>query len=857
MRSASPAAGVSATSVSQHVESKRSSTLQQQQEPLSSGGGGRRPMSSMPPGRKAGAGGGRRRPSSAALFEKGASCEVAYLYQQLQNALQQQSRLEVQRQQQLVQYRRQLRTLCDDNASLRNIIQAGESRRRDMEVAAAAGLVTLSEARAHANGSRNGPATVTEAEVEMISQRTNLARQRHNRVLHEVKVNQAALDAEVKAQESLAEQAQITLDPAALLMGANRPVYLRMMRLEQLIDKVLCKQRVVGVILANYRHHLGILSAEATQYDAQQTLLDKEYADRHRDHLQLLRLHDTARAAYATAVEALQNMQKSASRMRKTKEKALQRKRKEVDRDLVAAQQQERRAVDLQQQLEEETQMLEAAENTKAQLERQRINSRTALTLLQAASASREGDTAQSEGNSGGGGAGQSLPDTDERVAAYEVAFRDMMRVAKVNTLDALVDAYQEEAQQQCRLRNELNNGREARVALQQEVQQLRERVQQTKYCVGASSRLATGGTASTFVGTASSSLMERELQTFVREEKESLATHVNANEANQALLAEVVERVNQLAELIGEYRADVRVPTIRLTPALAKRSSTLPLHVSVLAQKLLALAADTVAAADLAPSPAVPTPAHDAAHGGGMHPQSNHSSSVAVVSSAQLVIPANNRRVSLAHEGASGGAGGRRPARRRGRAAADVAGISSAAARALLYRHGNTPGGAPWALANQQRRRSSAAAGAGFVAGQDEEEDVSLATVAALPPPGGRVLDIDESSTETSEFHSSSVGVSDVGSGPCGGGDGAGGDRGSPYHGSAAGRGRRRLLLKHSRHTTTAGAVGAHQANLPTRTRAGEDDQEDPLRREEVKSMSELIRARQKLKAEKDGRRS
>ncbi|KAG5506324.1 hypothetical protein JIQ42_07942 [Leishmania sp. Namibia] len=850
MRSASPAAGVGATSVSQHVESKRSSALQQQQEPLLNGSVGRRPMSSMPPGRKAGAGGGRRRPSSAALLEKGASCEVAYLYQQLQNALQQQSRLEVQRQQQLVQYRRQLRTLCDDNASLRNIIQAGESRRRDMEVAAAAGLVTHSGARAHANGAGNGPATVTEAEVEVLSQRTNLARQRHNRVLHEVKANQAALDAEVKAHESLAEQAQITLDPAALLMGANRSVYLRMMRLEQLIDKVLCKQRVVGVILANYRHHLGILSAEATQYDAQQTLLDKEYADRHRDHLQLLRLHDTARAAYATAVEALQNMQKSASRMRKTKEKALQHKRKEVDKDLVAAQQQERRAVDLQQQLEEETQMLEAAENTKVQLERQRINSRTALTLLQVASASREGDTAKSEGNSGGGGAGQSLPDMDERVAAYEVAFRDMMRVAKVNTLDALVDAYQEEIQQQCRLRNELNNGREARVALQQEVQQLRERAQQTKYCVGASSRLATGVTAS-------SPLMKRELQTFVREEKESLATHVNANEANQALLAEVAERVNQLAELIGEYRADVRVPTIRLTPALAKRSSTLPLHVSVLAQKLLALAADTVAAAHLAPSPAVPTPAHNAAHGRGMHPQSNHSSSVAVVSSVQLVIPANNRRVSLAHEGASGGAGGRRPVGRRSTAAADVAGISSAAARALLYRHGNTPGGAPWALANQRRRRSSAAAGAGFIAGQDSEEDVSLATVAALPPPGGRVLDLDESSTDTSEFHSSSVGVSDVSSGPCAGSDGAGGDRGSPYHGSAAGRGRRRLLSKHTRHTTTAGAVGAHQANLQTRTRAGEDDQEDPLRREEVKSMSELIRARQKLKTEKDGLRS
>ncbi|KAG5485015.1 hypothetical protein LSCM1_07095 [Leishmania martiniquensis] len=852
MRSVSPAAGTGPTSVSQHVESKQSSALlhrQQREGPLlKGGGGGRRPMSSMPPGRNVG--GGRRRPVSAATLGNGTSREVAYLCQQLQSALQQQARLEVQCQQQVVQYRRRLRTLCDDNATLRNIIQAGESRRRDLDVATAAGLVARAEGRAHANGAPNGPATVTEAELEVLSQRINLAHQRHNRVLHEVKVNQAALDAEAEAQESLAVQAQMTLDPASLLMGANRPVYLRMRRLEQLMDTALCKQRVVGVILANYRHHLGILRTEAAHYDAQQTLLDKEYAARHQDHLQLLRLYDTARAAYATAVEDLRAVQKNASRMRKAKEKALQQRRQEVDQDLVAVQRQERRTVDLQQHLEEETQLLEAAENTKAQLERQRINSRTALTLLQAASASREGGTGLSDTNDDGGDAGQPLPDTDERVAAYEVAFRDMMRMAKVGTLDALVSAYEEEVKQQCRLRNELKDGREAQATLQQQVQQLRERAQQTKYCVGASTRLATGRTASTAIGTASSPLMERELQTFVREEKESLAAHVSSNEANQSLLVEVAERVNQLAALVGNYRTDVQVPTIRPTPALAKRSSTLPLHVSVLAQKLLALAADTVEAVNLASSPA-----KDAVHGGRVHRHSGRSSSVAVVSSAQLLIPAHNRRVSLAHEGANGGVGGRGPGGRRGRTAADVAGISSAAARALLYRHGNAPGGALSALPNQRRRRSSAAAGAGFIEGEEDEDDVPLVAVAALPPPGGRVLDFDESSTSTSELHSSSVDASNVGSSACGGGDGAGGDNGSSNHGAAAGRGRRRLLRKQLRHTATAGVAGARQANLQARTRAIEDDQEDPLRREEVKRMSELIRARQKFETAKDAR--
>lgn len=794
----------------------------------------------------------RPHPASAASFRKNASGEVASISQQLHDALQQQSHLEVQRQQQLVQYRRQLRTLCDDNAILRNIIQTGERRRRDVEAAAAAGIVAATGARGHSNGAPNEPATVTEAEVEALSQRIHLAHQRCNKVLHELKVDETAFDAEAKKQEALAEQAQIMLDPAKLLMGANRSVYLRMMRLEQFINKVLSKQRVAGVVLANYRHHLGILSAEAAQYDAHQTLLETEYADRHRDYLKLLQLYDTARGAYTTAVEALQAVQRNASRMRNAKEKALQQKRREVGKDLVATQRQERRVVDLQQQLEEENQMLEAAENTKAQLEYQRMNSRAALTVLRVTTASQED------------GIGESSTGTDERVAAYEVAFRDMMRVAKVNTLDALIEVYQAEIEQQYRLQNGLTYLREAQAALEQDVQHLRERVKQTKYCVGVATRLRTGSTTldavSAIVGTAPSTLMERELRMFVREEKESLAAHVGANEANQALVMEVAERVNHLAELVADYRADVQVPSIERTAALAKPSSTLPLHVAVLAQKLLALAADAAGEADPGPSSTLSSPVKDPGHDeGAVHDDKDSSSAAAVVSAVPIVIPANNRRVPLGHEGTGGGAGGQGPGGRRGRTAADVAGISSSAARALLYPHGAGPGGreggALGASANQLRRRSSAAAGAGFIENQEDEDDVPLAVVAALPSTGGRVLDFDGASTDTSELHSGTLTGSDAGGGARSGGDAAGGDSGSSHRAAAVTRGRRHFS-KPPRHMITAGAAGAHQANAQSRARAVEDDQEDPLRREEVKRMSELIRARQKLEAEKNSRR-
>ncbi|KAG5510329.1 hypothetical protein JKF63_07657 [Porcisia hertigi] len=811
MRSISPSPGVGPDSVSQHVRSKRSLSQSRQQGPSLS------------------AGGGRPRPASAALSAQRTSRDVSFLSQQIHEALQQHSRLEEERQKQLVQYRRHLRTLCDENATLRNIIHAGESRRRDVLAAEASGLVTTNGGCAHPSSMGRGPATVTEAEMEILSQRIHLARQRHNRALHDICATEAALSAEVKAQESLMEQSEATLDPMKSLMGANRSVYLRIMRLEQLMNNLLTKQRTAGVLLSNYRHHLSTLQREATQYDVQQKLLDKEYANRHRDHLQLIQLYDKARAAYATATGDLQALRTSASRMQKLKEKALRHKRREVERELVAAQHQERRVVDLQQQLEEETQSLEAAENRKAQLEWQRINSNAPLTRRRSFMASPEGSAGPSEEEDNNG---MSTTGADERAAAYEVAFRDMMRFAKVSTLDDLVKAYQAEIDQQNRLQHELDHVRETQAALQQEVQQLREWEKQTKYCVGAGTRLLAEGPAPVVAGTTSSHLMERELQTFVRETTTSLVAHVGANEASQSILRGVAERVNRLAELVAHYRSDVQVAPIQFTPDLTKRSSTLPLHIAVLAQKLLALAVDTAGAADLRP---FPTTAPVTA--------SNDPVAAVISSTQQLVIPANNRRVSSTHDSAGG---------RRGRAAADVAGISSTTARALLYSHGAAHGGreshAP--SSTQGRRKSFSAAGAGFIEGQEREEDVSLVTVVGKPSPGGRVLDFDDASTDTSEAYSSPADGGDAG----GNGGEVTGDSETHSKTAASTRGGGRLSLPRSRLAKAAGS-GALQAHAQARAKEMEDDQEDPLRREEVKRMSAQIRDRQKLKAAKNAR--
>ncbi|KPA76033.1 hypothetical protein ABB37_08175 [Leptomonas pyrrhocoris] len=796
--------------------------------------------------------------------------DVAYLYQQLQDALHQQTHIEDERQRQLGQYRRQLRAYCNDNATLRNIILAGESRKRDA-AASVSDEVCVTGARAHSAGTRNGPSSVTAAELEVVEERIHLARKRHNRLMHEVRVNTAALENETELRTSITEEAGAPLDPASLLMGANRPVYLRLLRLEHLLNEVLRKQSTVGVVLKNYRYHLATLREEATQYDVQQHMLENEYADRHRDHLQLLELYDTARAAYSSTVEARVALQQSGAKMRRAKEKALQQKRKEVEKELAATQVQERRAVDLQLQLEEEAQLLEAAENTKAQLEKQRWNLRAALTLLKTTNTSRDG----AEGDAAGGGDGEMEDDVaDERLSAFEAAFRDMMQVAHADTLDQLVDIYTAEMEQQCKLQDDLDNLRETRRVLQQETRMLQERQKQTRYCVGAGTHhgAASGQDASSssqseaWRGTAAGSpLMEREMETFLREEKDALSAQISANAQNQSLLREVAERMNRLAALVADYRADVRLPEIRASPALARRSSTLPLHSVVLAQKLLALASDATshnAFITTATAAAASSAAHSAIQDDGVD-----SGAVPVVSSTQLVIPANNRRVPLAHERGGGGdnsggaAGPTRPA-------ADVAGISSMAARALLnatehpvtslagspQKHmRGAAAGSGEGFKRQRKRRSSAHAGAGFIEGLEEDDDddeVQLATVAALPPPGGRVLDFDLDSLNDTDGGA----VSESSSVPARHGNTI--DGGDAAAAAAEGDGETRataMAQRRRRSSAMANLAGPSggSARGAIAAAVAEDDQDDPLRREEVKKMSEVLQERRKRDAE------
>ncbi|KPI84547.1 hypothetical protein ABL78_6409 [Leptomonas seymouri] len=800
--------------------------------------------------------------------------DVAYLYQQLQDALQQVTRVEAERQQRRVQCRRQLRAYCNDNATLRNIIQAGEIRRRDAAIAVTDGA-SANAGRAHSIGTRKGSASVTEAELEVVEQRIHLARRRHNRLAHELRVNNAALKKEEEAQAMVAEEADAPLDPASLLMGANRPVYLRMMRLEHGLNEVLRKQSTVGVVSKNYCYHLRALSEEAEQYDVQHRMLESELNDRHRDHLQLLELYDTARAAYSSTVDARTALQESSEKMRHAKEKALQQKRKEVEKELAGTQLQERRVVDLQQQLEEEAQLLEAAENTKSELEKQRWNVRNALTLLQTTSSAR---------NSTDGGAGQAASSTaDERITAFETAFRDMMRAANVDTMDKLVEFYETEMEQQCKLQDDLDNLRATRAALQQDTQQLRERLKQTVHCVGAGTCFGVAGSAATSPSlrekwkgaSAASPLMEREMEVFLKEEKEALAAQVSENEQNHLLLREVAERMNQLAALVAEYRPDVRLPAIRISPALSKRSSTLPLHAAVLVQKLLALASDATSRNSLKEATAALSVIPNAGVKSSGSDNSRRDGAVPVISSSQLVIPANNRRVPLANErgrrgcgsgdGASFGGG-------RGHISADVAGISSSAARALLNASehpavclsdsrdtwggaGGMPGGG--ALKVNPRRRSSVNTGVGFFEGQDEDdsEDAQLATVAAFHPSSGRVLDFDLDSSDDSDGYRMSNSLSDHmrhGDLTEGGGAATEGGEGGAKEALFLPRGRRSLVKA----SVGGRSVGSAHGPASGAATVADDDQEDPLCRDEVKKMSEIIQERRRRDAEAEARR-
>lgn len=724
----------------------------------------------------------------------------AFLYQQLQDLLHQQSQLERERQESLISCRRELRAIYDENASLRTIISEGESRRRHNQHTGRPGV----------------PATVTLSELESLTARINIARKKTNRLMYDMKLTERDLALELGTSSELKKELETPLDPAALLLGSNRPLYVRMMRLERRLNDVLCRQGNVAVVLRNYRFHEAALRREANQYDVREGYIELECQDRHRDHLQMLSLYDGARAAYFKAVEKRDATRHLNARLRTAKEKALQQKQQSVNAALAQTQREELRCVALQQRWDEEMQLLEAAETTQARLYQLHVNARSPMALLRVAGESRVSDTTVSFGGIAGASTGD---DVDEKVAAYKSAFEGMMRGWGVSTLDALVEEYQKEMDAQAALHQELDYMREAEAALMEEVRQLRKDVEESQYCVGVP-RITNSTVAEVEVSEPLAALhqitvsehLEREINAFLDEAKVELTTSADTASANSQLLVDVATQLQRLSDLVADYRQDIRLPPIDTkTAASAGRSSTLPLHAAVLAQKLLSLADDTTRRGGEETAVA----------------DGEETASIPVPTSAQLVVPANNRRVHPRHERHHRFTAGQ----------GDVATMSSSAARVLLLRQQR-------AAVQQQRNQTPSSflpTGIEHLNDKGREDDAALDRFASLNPAEMAELSNPSLLLSTSDdshlVESASMVIGDTRA--AGGGDAA------PSLSMTMKRGSIAFPPPAGPSPAAAKRGGRSSQTRATNAAAVDYDMDEPLGRKEVKHISMMIQER------------
>ncbi|CAD2222608.1 hypothetical protein AGDE_15475 [Angomonas deanei] len=456
--------------------------------------------------------------------------ETRYLEEQLKDLLQRQGEVDRQHQRELLTFRHTMRSLYDENAVLRNITNAAQRR-----------------LRLGGETDPDLPSSITEAELEHLNMRINLATRKCNRLIHEINL----LKDGGEVQEAL-HVSRRSLAVEEREIGANRPLFLRIQRLENRLDEVLKKQNTVRVVTRGYETHYQDLKQDSKHYDVRMQTLEKELADRHRDYLQLLTLYRNLEDDMKAALKEEEEFGEQFHRNRRSKEKALQEKKASVEAALLDTAHLERKAAELEHVLLEEMQLLESAEMTQETLERRLLGDTTA-------EVAEDAHTAEEE----------------EKLAAFDAAFQSMLGRSGCHDVDELVGVYRRERQQLEELRAQVEDARRERQEAAEALKRTKAEVQTAKVC---------GPT-----DTSTSPVLEEELRSFLQEEKANYAKARERREESQRELQKIVFAVNQLIQKVAYYRPDVA-----LRPAQTPQDTDFPLTVAVLTQKLLALADDT-----------------------------------------------------------------------------------------------------------------------------------------------------------------------------------------------------------------------------------------------------------------------
>lgn len=520
--------------------------------------------------------------------------ETEFIQNQLREILREHAAEEEKHRVSLVEYRLAVRNSYNENAVVRNIIAAAETRLR------------------HA-GTTTATVSVTEAEMEYLQLRINLAKRRMNRMTYDIR----RLTDETSTDNADERRAEITRNTsvasAAALSGAHHTTFLRLQKLERSLDNILVTQGTVRAILTGYEAQADVLREEKRRYDNCMSHVEKEYQDRHRDHMQLAVLYQNAAKAYDLVASERASFLRNTERIRRAKERALAAKTAEVNQSLRETQRQEQKIADLQQQLDDEDQLMESEESLLAQLECRRLASRNVLAVLGGGSSS-DPAALQSSQNVAALAHGVASAKDGEQFAAYQMAFQSMMKTAGVTQLQDLVTVFESEYQRQNDMKRRVAAARADEERLRVELKQLQASCNANRYCTQP------GVPQQPFT----SKLLTEEMQTFIGEERTLLQETVSANAAKEFLLADAVGRVNSIIEKTAAYRPDVDIPV-----TLNAHHPAFPLRVVALTQKLLALADDATRRVKGSESPGV-------------------LASVPVVRDTPMVIPQNNVRVPL-----------------------------------------------------------------------------------------------------------------------------------------------------------------------------------------------------------------
>lgn len=485
------------------------------------------------------------------------SNETAYLQQKLRDVLDRQVATDEQHQQNMIATRHLLRRMYDENAGLRNIIAAAEFRKRNQ------GVVS----------SPDDPASVTDAEVKILSNRIHLARRAYNRLQHQLNVERGVVQSETRkereARQIIAASAGV-LDHAALetALTGNNTIALRIQKIERQLNEVLAKQRVVAMITAGYRQHIHDLEEEQSEYDNHIKSLEKQYVDRHKDHLHLITLFQNAEYDYEKMVAQRTAFTQHVKKQRRLKEKLLVDRRSEVQQALLDTERRNRTLANLQIKAEEESQLLEDTEGLYQELLERVARQRDVDSLLASGGMSAEAVSSPHHRGSAAGDA-----ENEEKLSAYHLAIQELLKETKAEGRHQLLPIFRAEIEQYEQLRDQVEQKRQRQERLRDEVKRLRQKYEDARV------------SASTACGSHTSVVLEEELRTFLKETEKELQETVAEEESRRLKLRDLAMQGNRVAHLLSAYRPEVVIRPMRET------DPHLPIHFTALTQKLLSLA--------------------------------------------------------------------------------------------------------------------------------------------------------------------------------------------------------------------------------------------------------------------------